>query len=730
MKSTPLLIAFLCLFLTSNVNAQCICEGFTQTVYEDSPNGGSYTHSFQCGGLYPVLSAGLTRHRAIRYRAIGTTDWTIVFDVSPNGIGGPFLMDIYDLEPCTAFEYQVTCEYRDQVLPFPNSFVRQFLLDEVAAGNLSQIKTFETGSRPSSRDVIENVIVSNPVSNILRLSWDPKPEAEEYLVRYRPVGGSRVEELVTTNSINIPITDFCTNYNIDIVAYTPCSTLAGGNARSSRWRLTQFVGDCAITLNPPQILAESADFSWYPVFSLPQEYDVYLYQDQTEVFSQTLTTDFVNLSALLPDTEYRLEIEPYCGSSTCAGLVTYTFRTTCNSNEPNENINEAVPIAVDQITKGGIKDREDKDVYSFTTGTNCNFYKISFIGDEADYTFFDENGAEVQTDFTVVGNDLINFLIAEPNTTYYVELSNYSSISCYEFVLEVCKECLTPLPQSYIFGPETFQMEATSANQAEYTIISDPYESLKWTLSGPASIANEMGTSVVLQFNAAGMVQLCAQLYDCDEQLIQEICIDISVFSCAVLSSIPPLDLQNLCTNDFEASCYTFTDPCLSSLLLSTNDPKLQFYSITGTDICLESIEFQSRVSTLTVTPVDIFGGLGSPVTWNIYIDQDEQCEFEGGPRAASESTQNKLPKLDQALVYPNPFRNELNLQLPESFVGQKLRYVIRDLTQRKLQERWISSKQITINLQHFDQGVYFISFWEEKAGLISTQKIVKLLTD
>lgn len=100
-------------------------------------------------------------------------------------------------------------------------------------------------------------------------------------------------------------------------------------------------------------------------------------------------------------------------------------------------------------------------------------------------------------------------------------------------------------------------------------------------------------------------------------------------FTVLVTSSLPniptspPSQLQYICTGENEV-CYNFTNFNVSDFDISTTDNKL-VVDQTGSTICLSSIWFKRRMSTIAVTPINGCGA-GTTRFWNIYIDFPQYC--------------------------------------------------------------------------------------------------------
>ncbi len=93
--------------------------------------------------------------------------------------------------------------------------------------------------------------------------------------------------------------------------------------------------------------------------------------------------------------------------------------------------------------------------------------------------------------------------------------------------------------------------------------------------------------------------------------------------------SIPPPGMNSICSfNDPE--CYTFSNSCGLSFILSTTDPNL-IATVNGSTLCLYSNFYKRRTSKLNVTPVNSCGQ-GATVYWYISIDNPNECLYAAPP--------------------------------------------------------------------------------------------------
>lgn len=114
------------------------------------------------------------------------------------------------------------------------------------------------------------------------------------------------------------------------------------------------------------------------------------------------------------------------------------------------------------------------------------------------------------------------------------------------------------------------------------------------------------------------------------------------VFSVLVTSNVPniptspPSQLQYVCTGENEV-CYNFANFNVSDFDISTTDNKL-VVDQTGSTICLSSIWFKRRMSTIAVTPINGCGA-GTTRFWNIFIDFPQYCPNGWGLATDDEPT-------------------------------------------------------------------------------------------
>ncbi len=86
-------------------------------------------------------------------------------------------------------------------------------------------------------------------------------------------------------------------------------------------------------------------------------------------------------------------------------------------------------------------------------------------------------------------------------------------------------------------------------------------------------------------------------------------------------------------------------------------------------------------------------------------------------------TTENVNFLSDKIKIHPNPVTLHLNV---ENSSGEEIRAVIFDVAGRKLEERYGRDASFQINANHYQQGIYFIKFYN-KNNLFLTKKFVKM---
>lgn len=129
-------------------------------------------------------------HVDLRWREVGTTDWNM-----EEGITAPLVLG--GLMACTEYEYQIK----------GNCLTGE----ELDFGDSALFKTDGCCENPSE------LVVSNLSPTSIDLAWASVLAAEEYTIRYRPVG-TTMWEMTTTTAIETTLTDLmeCVDYEAEI----------------------------------------------------------------------------------------------------------------------------------------------------------------------------------------------------------------------------------------------------------------------------------------------------------------------------------------------------------------------------------------------------------------------------------------------------------------------------------------------------------------------------------
>jgi hypothetical protein len=140
------------------------------------------------------------------------------------------------------------------------------------------------------------------------------------------------------------------------------------------------------------------------------------------------------------------------------------------------------------------------------------------------------------------------------------------------------------------------------------------------------------------------------------------------------------------------------------------------FFDVEGEFILVEGINFTPDTN-LNVRPlVNIFQSVSILKTSNSGWIADDSW-MQNAPYVYDE--------IDELLIYPNPFSNEVNVYFPGTEVGYNS-YQLVDINGRLIAKGNLSEIQLqTIQLPEMRQGMYLITF-EGKSGKI-TEQLMKL---
>lgn len=185
------------------------------------------------------------------------------------------------------------------------------------------------------------------------------------------------------------------------------------------------------------------------------------------------------------------------------------------------------------------------------------------------------------------------------------------------------------------------------------------------------------------------------------------------------MPSAPPLEMQNICMDDFEPTCRDFGNiPCLETMEVTTSSSKL-IAEVNGTELCLSYIHPSPYTGTITITPIGTCGN-GEPVTWTIYANQSDDCfDFgDGGwwPRLAEEQARIN--------VFPNPFSNELNINCEGLDKDKKYSVELLDVLGRVVKKS--NQVQHTFSTTQLDAGIYLIRVVDAQNDVLFLDKYIK----
>lgn len=83
-----------------------------------------------------------------------------------------------------------------------------------------------------------------------------------------------------------------------------------------------------------------------------------------------------------------------------------------------------------------------------------------------------------------------------------------------------------------------------------------------------------------------------------------------------------------------------------------------------------------------------------------------------------------EVPRNNEFKVYPNPAKEQVTIECPESSIGQKL--IIADLKGRVILKREITSAKQALYLDGIAPGLYFISISGNKDTMVYVHKLIK----
>lgn len=83
-----------------------------------------------------------------------------------------------------------------------------------------------------------------------------------------------------------------------------------------------------------------------------------------------------------------------------------------------------------------------------------------------------------------------------------------------------------------------------------------------------------------------------------------------------------------------------------------------------------------------------------------------------------------EVPRNNEFKVYPNPAKEQVTIECPESSIGQNL--IMADLNGRVILKREITSAKQALYLDGIAPGLYFISISGNKESMVYVHKLIK----
>ncbi len=227
-----------------------------------------------------------------------------------------------------------------------------------------------------------------------------------------------------------------------------------------------------------------------------------------------------------------------------------------------------------------------------------------------------------------------------------------------------------------------------------------------------------------------------------------EINLSSSVYVCVgppALSPHPPIDLANICFGEPNGTyCYDFeSTPCVTGIMTGPPDPKLTV-DINGSEICIGTNTDIPFTAVLYVWPVGPCGN-GGIQAWVIRVNDPEFCDKQEPPRFSisnnngeteeSESRPSAVNNIDSGFVnnkpetgdlkiYPNPFRDVLNIKGVSMDSKNGLSIKIFNATGKLL----IESDQMdqSVNTSLLAPGIYFVTILDKSGQIVHSEKLIK----
>jgi len=182
--------------------------------------------------------------------------------------------------------------------------------------------------------------------NVANLTWNNVPDAESYLVFYRPVGTTTWQSGSTPGS-GAQITGLLSNTEYEWRVRSVCN--ASGNVLSPYSAIDTFTtlggGECEVPTNLSATPGESggllnATLNWDAVTSALQYRVLYRPVGTATFQSKTVGTNSALINGLLSDTEYEWQVRSICNASgtivsAYSPLSNFTTLTGASCNAPN-----------------------------------------------------------------------------------------------------------------------------------------------------------------------------------------------------------------------------------------------------------------------------------------------------------------------------------------------------------------------------------------------------------
>lgn len=728
MKNSFFVLIFLCICSSAKAIPECTFElGYYKTHSYLNYLGENYCSVTFQGALDPSQfgcdnQAGVFDlcYRGIFYRIQGTSDWDFIEDYISDD-EGVFFYRITGLVPCMTYEFRVTCAF----CMFPD-FPCLYGFDYESEG-LSDIFTIATAPPIAYYDPIENIQFDFLTETEFEVSWDPFPEAIDYVVVLTSTTQPScvVVEIGSETNVTIdldgyPSCESCREYNFEI---RPRFTCASSTSWGERTNAVFQVGECAARIIEIVLDNTSAEIEFENLYGNPSQFLFTWGPIGGAAQSNIVSNSPFVIENLDPFSTYSVQLNPICPWSDCKIKNSEVFTTDCQTYEPNDTESEAQPILFNEEVVS-YKENAGSDYYSFIPA--CEYITLA-------------ESSTISGAFSKDGESLANLGLAdypfsywkvEVGEEYLMKVIYGENNACYQFTIipyDFCEAC-----PNEIIGPTSIELEGEPTYEMFNFYYGNIY-TLDWSIEGPAEIVSSAWDYVNLVFSQPGTVTLTVVYTLCSGKAktesieievtgtsacqcgpIDDIYIDLphtinDYFLCAADIHVDGVDCEESIYYWSFTHNYLYGDTYFETA--TTNESVYTLYYDGTTGVC-ENLEIEVYAKCF-------------PGETAIYREVLNVCWHHDACRDDDDGGFGWMSGyyLSGTLVYPNPAQHEIVVS-SSTMPFKKIK--IFDLQGNLIEQREFAStmNQYQVTLDTYENGIYFLKI-EDDQGYAQQEKFI-----